>query len=183
MQIEIAMYNHGRHRMITHSFTISKADQIQHFQIRLPRNTKRVVAIDYDVVVTSTLDGETTDATNTIDFKWNGKRNPVLGRLKLQSLEKANVFYSEWLKLLEWNINISDKGIFPITPYSLLQKVVPKKVEVPPNTTVLNGFYEDVFIKELNKNFAYEVKVCVWIETIEDCNGVDYEFLNQYSNN
>ena len=177
MEKEKPMCNHGRQRMILHSFTISKAEQIQHFQIRLPRNTKQVVAIDYDIVVKSVLEGEVTDATNTIDFKWNGKRNPVLGRLKLQSLEKANIFYSEWLKLLEWNIGINANGIFPIYPYTLLQKSVPKHVQVPPQTTMLNGFYEDVFIKELNKNFTYEVKVFVWIETTEDCKGVSYEFL------
>jgi len=205
------MYKMNRHRMIVHSFSISKPEQVHHFQIRLPRNAKQVVAIDYDLFVnaiartngvkadtlgvpkaevnTNTINETVvpreqnangtneSKRTNHINFIWDNKSNPVAGRLKLQSLEKANIFYSQWLKALEWNIGINDNGIFPINPYTLLNKVKPIQVEVPPQTTILNGLYEDTVLKNAKENFSYKVKVFVWLEMKEDSKGVEFDFL------
>ncbi len=211
MEKERAMYKTNRHRMIVHSFTIGKPEQVHHFQIRLPRNAKQVVAIDYDlfvnaigkregvkadIVVAPKVETNTnginetvvpreqnangtieSDRTNHIKFILDSKSNPVAGRLKLQSLEKANIFYCEWLKALEWNIGINNNGIFPFNPFTLLNKVKPIQVEVPPQTTILNGFYEDTILKNVRENFGYKVKVFVWLEMKEDSKGVEFDFL------
>lgn len=197
----------NRHRMIVQSFLINKTEQVHHFQIRLPRNAKQVVAIDYDVIVkefstTNTLTANTTGhfnntsipnetnpnfnpdlpRTNSIDFNWTGRTNPSIGKLKLQSLETANIFYSEWIKLLEWNIGINANGIFPNKPYTLLQKQKPLAVEVSPQTTLLNGLYEDTFLNTSNAVKSYVVKVCVWLEMNELSNGIEFEFIKPKSN-
>lgn len=194
--------------MLVQSFLISKPEQVHHFQIRLPRNAKQVVAIDYDVIVktfvktSSTVTGALTGHSggiiipkeanpntnpetphkNSIDFNWNVSTNPSIGKLKLQSLETANIFYSEWIKLLEWNIGVYANGIFPYKPHTLLQKQVPKLVEVSTQTTMLNGLYEDVFLNKDNAVKSYLIKVCVWLEMNEPSNGVDFEFINSKNN-
>lgn len=194
--------------MLVQSFLISKPEQVHHFQIRLPRNAKQVVAIGYDVIVkgfvksssstTGTVAGHsggiiipkeinpTTNPelpkTNSIDFNWTSSTNPSIGKLKLQSLETANIFYSEWIKLLEWNIGFDLNGIFPHKPYTLLQKQVPKLVEVSPQTTMLNGLYEDAFLSKNSATKSYVVKVCVWLEMNESSNGVEFEFIKSKAN-
>lgn len=177
------MFNQNRHRMIMQSFTISKPEQVHHFQIRLPRNSKQVVAIDYDVLISAVPNnGAVGHSENSIEFNYSSTMNPTVGRLKLQSLEKANIIYSEWLKLLEWNIGIKPGGIFPINPFTLLQKQMPKQVEVSPQTTILNGLYEDNILKSTNGNFNYTIKVLVWLEMNEDSKGVEFDFLKPKKN-
>ena len=182
------MLSTNRHRMIAQSFVINKPEQVYHFQIRLPRNTKQVVAIDYDVFVKgiSSASGNTTPDlpnTNSIQFTWSNKTNPSIGTLKLQSLETANIFYSQWIKLLEWNIGIHPTGLFPFQPHSLLQKQIPLRVEVSPQTTLLNGLYEDVILKSATTTIlSYQVKVFVWLEMNEEAKGVEFEFLKPTAN-
>jgi hypothetical protein len=167
MEKEKAMPSMNRHRMIVHSFTISNPEQVHHFQIRLPRNAKQVVAIDYDLFIHS-IGKIRIGREATIS---------VVGRLKLQSLEKANIFYEQWLKVLEWNIGLNANGIFPTKLYTLLNKVNPVQVAVSPQTTILNGFYEDTILKNAPQSFDYKVNVLVWLEMKENNNGVEFEFL------
>jgi hypothetical protein len=169
--------------MIMQSFSISKPEQVHRFQIRLPRTTKQVVAIDYDVFMSAVpMDGAGAVSENNIQFNWSSNMNPIVGRLKLQSLEKANIIYSEWLKLLEWNIGIKTNGIFPINPFTLLQKQLPKQVEVSPQTTILNGLYQDSILKSTNGNFNYTIKIFVWLEMNEENKGIEFEFLKPKKN-
>ncbi len=221
MEKEKPMPNTNRHRMIVQSFVISKPEQVHHFQIRLPRNAKQVVAIDYDVFVKATgttathtmSTGDVSVLGNTLEsaiaipkslpiglgnsteittsegttsdmlFNWNSTINPSIGTLKLQSLETANIFYSEWIKLLEWNNGFTSNGVLTHNPYSLLQKQKPKQVEVSPQTTLLNGLYEDFFLTKTNRISGYMVNVCVWLEMNEPSNGVEFEFLKTNKRN
>ena len=197
--------------MMVHSFEITKPGQVFRFQVRLPRNARQVVAIDYDVFFKDTakrssglveaqaVPGEAVipdkipTAPNIkklleqpppeirkpmpIDFLGNRNTNPVLGLLKLQSLEKANIFYVEWLKAFEWNIGIGRMGIFPVNPYTLLKKQNPKRLEVVPQTTILNGLYEDSLMIDTKGEYTYTIKIMVWLEMNEESKGVDFEFL------
>lgn len=209
MEKEKPMPNTNRHRMIVYAFVINKPEQVHHFQIRLPRTAKQVVAIDYDVFVKGTSiqqAGEIKapakdqvnqvvipielnpimipqlEKTNSVQFTWTGRINPTIGKLKLQSLESANIFYTEWLKLLEWNIGFVINGIFPHQPYTLSQKQKPLHVEVSPQTTMLNGLYEDVILKKSTTLSSYQVNVCVWLEMNEEAKGVEFEFLKPKTN-
>ncbi len=210
------MRNSNGHKMVVLSFLISKPEQVYHFQMRLPRNAKQVVAIDYDVMIKSvtnraflnevavvasavisqslntisianpkeqpiSINAETIK-TNSIQFNWTSKQNPVIGNLKLQSFETANIFYKEWIKLLEWNNGLTTNSLFPNQATTLLQKQYPLCVEVSPQTTMINGLYEDVLLTKTNKVKSYEVKVFVWLEMKEPSNGVEYEFLKPKTN-
>lgn len=200
MEKEIVMRNTQRHRMLAHSFVIDKPSQVHHFQIRLPRNTKSIIAIDYDVFFSGTIDavsdatGGSTHETNPnvnpngteqtvfnrqlpLDFSLTKNHVRTIGRLKLQSLEKANLFYNEWLKAQAFDDGISPSGIFPAPLNNLLNKQKPKSVEVSPLATILNGLFQDYFLSVNELKPSYLLKVFVWVETTENNNGVEFEFL------
>jgi hypothetical protein len=166
-----------RQRVIVQTFMIHHAEQVHHFQIRLPRHTEQVVAIDYDVFFSATIEHKTTPEKETFYLEWSPKQNNVIGKLKLQSLEKANLFYNEWLKVTDLNGGLTIGAKYPIHPYTLLTKIKPKRVSVPQNTTILNGLYEDAILKNTQGIFSYWVKVFVWLEVDEAPKGIDFDFL------
>lgn len=219
MEKEKPMLKSNGHKMMVQSFLISKPEQVHHFQMRVPRNAKQIVAIDYDVFVKSIFSKNTianatvvghlnetqteilnqntnpkeiiaevvpisdvTKAPSHINFNWTSRNNQSIGKLKLQSLETANIFYSQWIKLLEWNNGVGYNGIFPNNAFTLLQKQAPRLVNVSPQTTILSGLYEDAFLGKTNSMTSYKVNVCVWLEMNEEANGIDYEFLKSKAN-
>jgi hypothetical protein len=106
----------------------------------------------------------------------NFKNTPVIGELLLQSLEKANIFYSEILRIDEPNLEYGDAtaNLFPMTAYSHEDKKYPKKVDVDGNTTLIQGLFKDRFGAAFKKDFSYTVKIFVWVEleeenTIDEC--------------
>lgn len=116
-------------------------------------------------------------------LSWTPASNPVLGRLKLQSMERANIFYEDWLHLVLLDGSMDDRGnIFPVSPYTLNKNYKPKKVDAPLETTIVKGIYKDTFGESRKKDFSYTVKVFVWVETEEDANGVEFDFQDKDNN-
>ena len=116
-----------------------------------------------------------------ISLKWTNKKNPVLGKLKLQSMERANIFYEEWLHFIHYGAGVLDwsNGLMPLYPYTLNKNTAPKKVDVPPSTTVVNGFYEDTYGRDLKRDIAYTIKIMLWVETEEEAEGVVFDFQEE----
>jgi hypothetical protein len=168
-----------RARVIITEINITKQGQVNHFQIKLPKNATRIIAIESDFRVDTirTLPLPS-PSTQTPFLIWNRVKNPVLGRLKLQSLQQANIFFEEWIKLVWLNGGIDDMsfGLFPVSPYSLNKHTIPKKVNVPNTTTIINGLYTDTIGLYLKQHLTYTIKVLVWVETTEDADGVVFDF-------
>jgi hypothetical protein len=119
---------------------------------------------------------------NTIPFlSWTLQQNPVLGKLKLKSMERTYIFFEEWLHFIFFNGGIPDMsmGLFAHNPTSLNKNRKAKKVDVPVETTIVNGIYEDTYGKFLKRDLAYTVKVFVWVETDEDTDGVVFDFQEE----
>ena len=112
---------------------------------------------------------------------WTPTTNPVLGKLKLRSMERTNIFYEEWLHLILFNAGIPDmsNGLFVTNPTSLNKNKVPKKVDVPAETTLINGLFEDTIGAQLKRDFSYTIKIMVWVETEEDADGVVFDFQEE----
>ena len=122
---------------------------------------------------------------NTPYLFWTSTTNPVFGKLKLRSMERSNIFYEEWLHLVLFNGGIPDmsNGLFATNPTSLNKYRVPKKVDVPKETTVINGIYQDTIGTAQKKDIAYTVKVFVWVETEEESDGVVFDFQKEETEN
>lgn len=111
-------------------------------------------------------------------LSWTLKINPVLGKLKLKSRERNNIFYEEWLHFIQFNGGMPDmsNGLFISNPASLNKNRIPKKVDVPEETTLIDGLFEDTFAKVQKQNLNYTIKIFVWVETEEDADGVVFDF-------
>ncbi len=155
-----------RVRQMHFDFLITKPSEIYHFQIKLPRNVKRVLAIDYDVFM---KDGLIIEDEVVL--------NPSLGRIKLQSMEGSHVFYSDWINALDFQQSINVESTYPFKADTWQYKTEPKKVRVQSKTTIIKGIYEDRLIKILNKPFTYQIKIDIWFQTQEESNGVEFGFL------
>lgn len=100
-------------------------------------------------------------------------------------MERTNIFYEEWLHFILFNGGIPDMsmGLFAANPTSLNKNRVPKKVDVPKETTLINGLFEDIIGATLKKDVSYTVKIFVWVETEEDADGVVFDFQQEESEN
>jgi hypothetical protein len=174
---------------IFHSIEINSPGQIEHFQIRLPRNTIKVAALDEDVCMRPSLSGSPTEeATNfeqifrkPIQFNWHLKRQNQMGQLRLQSMESARMIHYGWVTAFKWNNGFSQFGVFPITPNTHLSKSIPQKLFAPAKTTIVKGIYEDTFLQAAPMAGAYQIKLCLWVFTNEKEEHLRYEFLDYES--
>jgi len=97
------------------------------------------------------------------------KRNTLVGELKLQSCEEANIFYATHLQTDE-NLGAGDYsqlGQWNAKPFTHQNKTEEDVVVVDGDSTIISGIYKDR-IGEMNKvDFEYVVNVYVWIEIEE----------------
>ncbi len=177
-----------RARLIIKEVQITRQGEIKNFQIKLPKDTTRIIAIETDVRMDSdgiVLIGGGGVISKTPYLFWTQATNPVLGKLKLRSMERTNIFYEEWLHLILFNAGIPDMsgGLFVTNPTSLNKNKVAKKVDVPKETTVINGIYNDTIGVAVKKDIGYTIKVFVWVETEEESEGVTFDFQNENTEN
>lgn len=187
-----------RARLIIKEVQVTKQGEIKNFQIKLPKNVKRIIAIETDVRIDLRTDGFATGGikpvprieprAGTVDsirgfpmLSWTQQQNPVMGKLKLKSMERTYIFFEEWLHFILFNGGIPDMsmGLFANNPTSLNKNRKAKKVDVPVETTIVNGIYEDTLGKSLKRDIAHTVKVFVWVETEEDSDGVEFDFQQE----
>lgn len=189
-----------RARVIIKEVQVTKQGEIKNFQIKLPKNVRRVIAIETDVRVDSKVEGfstgeiKPTPKFETIPVReigieadgrlsapflsWTLQKNPVTGKLKLKSMERTYIFYEEWLHFILFNGGVPDMtmGMFARSPISLNKNRTAKKVDVPVTTTIVNGIYEDTLGKFLQHDITYTIKVFVWVETEEENKGIVFDF-------
>lgn len=181
-----------RARVIIKEITISKQGEVQFFQIRLPKNVTRIIGVDTDIILISAIasqaDGSIrpdkgsgiplAEVTKTPFLKWTAKSSPTMGKLKLQSLDRHNIFFETSLSFIYLNSSMPEMryGYFPNSPYSLNRNAYPKPVDVPVSNTTVNGLFTDSIGARMQSDIAYRVKIFLWIETNEASNGVQYDF-------
>ncbi len=193
----------SRARLIVKEIEITKQGEVNFFQVRLPKNAVKIIGIDTDTLMISALespaetpagggtggaggvrpDGTTghAEVSKTPFLKWNPKTNPTVGKLKLQNMNRSNIFFEAWINFIFLNGSIPDLsyGLYPKSPYSTNVNGKPKQVNVSCTNTLINGMFADVIGSRQNKNMNYKVKVFVWIETSEKSQGVVYDFQQQ----
>ena len=190
----------SRARLIVKEIEIIKQGEVNFFQVRLPKNAVRIIGVDTDVLMISALESPTEtpvsggsggaggvrpdgtighdEVSKTPFLKWNTKTNPTVGKLKLQNMDRSNIFFEAWVSFIFLNGSMPDLsyGLFPKSPYSTNVNTKPKQVIVSCTNTLINGMFSDAIGVRLNKHMNYKVKVFVWIETSEKSQGVVYDF-------
>lgn len=188
----------SRARLIVKEVVIQKQGEISFFQIRFPKNATRILGIETDVFMESPIETDTTstgshggtkpdgtvgspvEINRTPFLQWSSKSNPMVGKLKLQSRDRNNIFFETWVPFVFLNASLPDMsyGLFPKSPYSLIVKSNPKPIGIPCSNTTINGLFTDTIGIRKSTDMKYRVKVFVWVETTEPNNGVVFDFQN-----
>ncbi len=186
----------NRARVIVKEISIRRKGEVQFFQIRLPKNVIRIRGVEYDAFMISHIDtgspmpddpalpgggmsgGIGHEPVRNVFLKWTHTINPVLGKLKLQSMDRNNLFFETWLAFQHYGSGLQDMsfGLFPKSPYTLNRNNKPKHLDLLCGNQLINGMFEDNIGLRQNTDLYYRIKVFVWIETTEDAKGVKYDF-------
>ena len=168
-------------QVIVTPLKITKARQVKHFQIKLPSNAKHIIGIEIggkflaDTKVKVSL--EVAPAPNPATGipvrdivagnetrKGLFKRNTLVGELKLQSCEEANIFYAGYLQL-DNNMTYGDftqNRFWKANNFTHQQQCFEDTVIVDADSTMIQGFYKDSLGEQSKKDISYQVNVYVW---------------------
>jgi len=179
--------------VIIKTISIKRQGERKHFQIRLPKDTKFIIGVEYggrlisrsegtvevpapkvklktDVRITEAIHS-TVESGAVRDDKPKAlfKRNQLIGELKLQSCEEANWFYAADVFGNDANLNWGDfsQTGFPVNDFTHGNKRTEEIVKVDAESTIINGWYLDALGKTLKLDINYEIKVYVWINVEE----------------
>lgn len=160
-----------KEQVIITKISIKRKGERKHFQIKLPKNTKFIVGVEYGGRL---VDGSDILATPSpvgggVRSKTPFKRNQLIGELKLQSCEESNWFFAVDVFASDVNLSLQDfsQSGFPVNDYTHGNKRSEEIVKVDAESTIIQGWYLDAVGKSLNVDIKYEVKVYVWINVEE----------------
>lgn len=174
-----------REQVVVTSIRITKPGQVKHFQVKLPKNTTRIIGIEiggrWIPVVKSdgTHPGTTPVIEPVIRTEATGvraesrtplfKRNLLVGEIKLQSCEEANIFYAADLQG-DSNIGYGDfsqNSYWTPTAFTHQAHAFEERVIVDGNSTIIQGVYKDRYGEQTKLTSNYVVNLYVWTERQE----------------
>jgi hypothetical protein len=90
----------------------------------------------------------------------------LIGELKLQSLERANIFYAADVYEISRNIQYGDYSADGFIPQAWThgKKRFEDVVAVNAETTIIEGIFKDRFGERIKRDWPYTVNVYVWYE-------------------
>ncbi len=169
--------------VIITKISIKRQGERKHFQIKLPKDTKFIIGIEYGgrlisrsevtkfVAAPKVPSAMQLPPTGTVDeqSKTFFKRNQLIGELKLQSSEESNWFYSTDVFGADANLQYADfsNAGFNVNDYTHGNKRSEEIVKVDAESTIIQGWYLDALGKTLKVDINYEVTIYVWINVEE----------------
>jgi hypothetical protein len=153
-----------REKVVITALVINKVGQVKHFQIKLPKTAKRIIGIELGGrLITNTKD---LIVPRPNDSHTAFKRNTLLGELKLQSCENANVFYAGHLQS-DNNIgygDFSENQFWKAKPFTHQTMTFEETVIVNAESTIVQGVYKDRIGEQYETDVNYLVNVYLWYE-------------------
>lgn len=179
-----------KEQVITQVISISRRGEQKYFQVKLPRDTQRIIGVETGLRI------------QNLPYYWFAvqpelslslKRNVLVGTLQLQANSSPNVFYSKEVFERDNNISAGELKLFPAN-INMEKRRIAFRVGEPPdgnsfsdftclthgrkmeedplsicNCTVVNGQLKDRLGEYTNTDAAYKVTLYIWIErkTIE----------------
>lgn len=151
--------------VISTNLYIESNDQVCHFQLKVPRGVGRIIGVETGILFQS---GEIPRPPVLPFWKLplTYTRKFVLGDLKLQTLESANIFYCKEV-CLDPNINHGDftSQFFDPKAYTHQKQSHEDLINLDGHVTILQGLYKNTL--SLPTPYAYTVNVYVWLEAEE----------------
>jgi hypothetical protein len=179
-----------KEQVIITKISIKRQGERKHFQIKLPKNTKFIVGVEYggrmidhsdavlirpfiakspEEIPTPGTDSGAVGGTVGGERSTFFKRNQLIGELKLQSCEESNWFFAVDVFASDANLGLGDfsQAGFPVKDYTHGNKRTEEIVKVDAESTIIQGWYLDSFGKTQKADIKYEVNVYVWINVEE----------------
>lgn len=157
-----------REGVIITTFLIEKQKQVKLFQVKIPREAEKIIGVEMSFLW---LEGvpPLVPSSTIWQLPMTVNRNILLGELKLQSYEKANVFYAGELAVNQ-NLDFADFTSQSFIPkiYSHQYQLNEDPVMVSGSTTILQGVYRDKLSEYQATRYRYIVKVYIWVAAKED---------------
>ncbi|MFL5763882.1 MAG: hypothetical protein ACJ77K_08080 [Bacteroidia bacterium] len=179
-----------REQVVITQVRITKAGQVKHFQVKLPKNAKRIIGVELSArgllndraslvaappkiepvreVIGTYADGAATGVEGSKASAFF-QRNILIGEVKLQSCEEANLFYAGYLQL-DQNLSLGDfsqsrfwtPSVFTHQAQSFEEVVI-----VDAESTIIQGICRDQVGEQNKTDYNYLISVYVWIEIEE----------------
>lgn len=178
--------------VIITKINIKRQGERKHFQIKLPKDTKFIIGIEYggrlisesktlvdtpapkvaiktDNIILEEVYTAESGAIKNERTKTLFKRNQLIGELKLQSCEEANWFYATDVFVNDANLNWGDfsQAGFPVNDFTHGNKRTEEIVKIDAESTIIQGWYLDAIGKTNATNINYEITIYIWINTEE----------------
>lgn len=151
-----------REQVIVTQVRITKAGQANHFQVRLPKNTNCIIGIETGLRL---IKKQKALPEEPLRLLIPYKRNTLIGELKLQSCEEANIFYATHI-LSDENLAAGDyslKGRWTASSFTHQNKTEEDMVIVDGDSTIVQGLFKDRIGEITNMDVEYVVSVYVWV--------------------
>jgi len=155
--------------VISKRITISRKGQIHYFLMNLPENTLEVIGVETSYIsqVNFLYENPAVVPLDANLLPYN--RSLLVGELRLQSMEKANVFYARHIQS-DGNTSFGDYSVKPgFTPadWTHFGEREPEPVSVPGGSTVIRGMYTDQLGNYMGTNPAYSLSIYLWLRMAE----------------
>ena len=173
-----------KEEVIIQSICITKKKEQTFFQVKLPRDTYKIIGIETGLYILAAPPNLFVPLQDNSGFI---RRNNMMGILQLQTNGKANIFYSK--EIFERDINIGTGEIKIITDQPNQEENVAflrveppdgnsfdfftcwthgsKREEDPLNIcgcTLINGQFKDAVGEYFGTDISYKVILYIWIE-------------------
>jgi hypothetical protein len=158
-------------RIIVTKFLVGNTMRIKQFQVKIPREVKNIIGVGMGMYwMIGALPPEVPVIPGPL-LPQTYQRNLCLGELKLQSYEKANIFYSGDL-VLNRNSSFTEPSnqFFAAKNYTHQYKSEQALLNVSGTTTIIQGVYKDAL--NLPTTYRYQVKVYLRLELKDEPNNI-----------
>jgi len=157
-----------REGVIITTFLIERPKQVKLFQVKIPREAENIVGVEMGLLW---LEGPPPLLPPPHDWAlpMSVSRNLLLGELKLQSYERANMFFIGELSINN-TLDFADftSQFFSPKAYTHQYSQHEDQVRVSGETTILQGVFRDKLSEHQPGAYKYVVKVYTWVAAKED---------------
>lgn len=173
-----------REEVIIQSIGITKKNEQQFFQVKLPRDTNKIIGIETGIYIQAAPLYSFVPSEDNSGFI---RRNNMMGVLQLQTNGKPDIFYSK--EIFERDLNIGEAEIKIIPDQPKKEEKVAFLREEPPDgnsfdfftcwthgskreedslnicgCTLINGQFKDAVGEYFGTDISYKVILYIWIE-------------------
>lgn len=169
-------------RVTAHIINITRRGEWNYFQVRLPKDARKIIGIETGLKLIDEIPDEYYGA---YEARFRIRRNELIGDIKLQSLDDANIFYAKEIWADDRNANADSVVINDYSPPAerriAFLKVDPPDLWQPDfpwmhsskleedgvllcHNPIITGVYKDAVGKKYETDFSYKVLLYIWYD-------------------